>query len=79
MEPGPKVLFSRKEAAGALALSDSTIDEMIARGMIRAVHFGRRVLIHRDEIERCGRKIAQGDMPSVWPEKRDGKTIRSVA
>ena len=79
MEPGPKVLFSRKEAAAALAVSVSTLDVMIARGMLRSVRFGRRVLIHRDEIERAGRKIAQGGAASVWPEKRDGKTIRSVA
>lgn len=79
MEPGPKVLFSRKEAAAALAVSVSTLDVMIERGMVRSARFGRRVLVHRDEIERAGRKIAQGDMPSAWPEKQNGKTIRRVA
>ncbi len=76
MDPAPKVLYSRKETALALALSVSTVDVMIARGMLRAVHFGRRTLVHRDEIERVGRRIAQEDLPVVWPEKQNGKTIR---
>ncbi|MGH9716432.1 MAG: excisionase family DNA-binding protein [Candidatus Acidiferrales bacterium] len=78
MEPGPKVLFSRKEAAAALAVSVSTLDLMLAAGLLRSVRFGRRVLVHREEIERCARKIAQGDMPSVWPEKHRGKTARTA-
>lgn len=79
MEPSVKTLFSRREAAAALAVSVSTLDVMIARGMLRAARFGRRVLIHRDEIERCGRRIARGDMPGVWPEKIAGKTQRPSA
>lgn len=78
METAVKTLYSRREAAAALAVSVSTLDVMIARGMLRAVRFGRRVLIHRDEIERCGRKIAQGDLAGVW-QKLDGKTRRIVA
>jgi len=79
MEPAPKVLYSRKEAAAALAVSLSTLNVMVNRGMLRAVHMGRRVLIHRDEIERCGRRIAQQDSPSIWPEKLNGKTRNRVA
>jgi excisionase family DNA binding protein len=80
MDPAPKVLYSRAEAARALALSLSTLNVMIGSGMLRAVHLGRRVLIHRDEIEKCGRRIAQQDSPSVWPEKLNGKTRnRAVA
>ena len=74
MEPAPKLLYSRKEAAAALAVSLSTLKVMIGRGMLRAVHLGRRVLIHRDEIEKCARRIAQRDSASVWPEKLNGKT-----
>lgn len=79
MEAAAKVLYSRKEAAAALAVSVSTLDVMVQRGMVRAVRFGRRVLIHRDEIERRGRKIAAGDGPGVWPARVDGKTARAVA
>lgn len=79
MEAAPKVLYSRREAATALAVSLSTLDVMIESGMLRAVRFGRRVLVHRDELERTGRKIAKGDTPAVWPEKQNGKTIRRPA
>lgn len=76
MDPAPKILYSRQEAAVALSVSLSTLDLMIVKGMLRAARFGRRLLIHRDELERCGRRIAQGDAATVWPEKRDGKTVR---
>ena len=74
-----KLLFSRHEAAAALGVCLSPFDVMTARGWVRAAHFGRRVLVHRDEIERAARRIANGKTLRVWPEKRGGKTVRGVA
>jgi excisionase family DNA binding protein len=75
MELSPKILFTRKEAAELLSLSVSSLDMMIARGMLKITRKGRRVLIYRTEIER----VARQDVPRIWPSKIDGKTNRAVA
>jgi excisionase family DNA binding protein len=72
MEPAPKVLYSREEAAQALAISVSTLQIMIANGTLRSCKFGRLRLIHRDEIERIGRRIVEGKLMTPWPEKERG-------
>jgi excisionase family DNA binding protein len=61
-----RILYSREETAAALSLSVSTIDIMIGRGMLRARRHGRRVLIHRNEIERVSRM----DLPRIWPLRK---------
>jgi excisionase family DNA binding protein len=75
MEPLPKLLFTRQEAAEVLSVSTSTLDMMIARGMIRAVRKGRRVLVHKNELARAAVK----NFPQIWPSKRDRKTPRVTA
>jgi hypothetical protein len=47
---------------------------MIARGMLKATRKGRRVLIHKNEIDR----VARQDIPRIWPAKRDGKTVNTA-
>jgi excisionase family DNA binding protein len=75
MDPAPKILFTREEAAAALSLSISSIDVLVGRGMLRAIRKGRRVLIHRSELER----VARQNTPVIWPAKLHGKTVRSTA
>ena len=75
MEPAPKILFTRREAAETISISLSSLDVMVARGMLKVARKGRRVLIHHSELERVARK----DIPRIWPSKIDGKTNRAVA
>lgn len=73
MEPAPKILFSRAEAAEMLSLSVSSLDMLVATGRLKALHKGRRVQIHITEIER----IAAKDIPQIWPSRRERrKTVR---
>jgi len=67
-----KLLYSREETAEALALSVSTIDVLIGRGMLRVRRQGRRVLIPASEIQR----FAKRDLAHLWPQKRAGVTVR---
>jgi excisionase family DNA binding protein len=66
---GPRIerlLYSREEAAAMLSIAASTLDVAIGRGLLRAVRKGRRVLIHKAELERFSRR----DMPGgIWPAK----------
>lgn len=71
--PIEKLLYTRKEAAMALSLSVGTIDVLIGEGRIRARRIGRLVRIPRQELLRLTRE----DVLNVWPEKRDGKTVRT--
>jgi len=66
MDPAPKILLSRIEAAEALSLSVSSVDMLISGGKLKALHKGRRVLIHITEIER----IAAKEIPRIWPTRR---------
>lgn len=74
MDPAPKLLYTRKDAADMLSISVSSLDTMIGRGMLRAIRKGRRVLIHKTELER----IARQNIPAIWPTKENGKTVRST-
>jgi hypothetical protein len=56
-----KLLFSRAEAEDLLLTSPKSLDRIIARRMLKTVRRGRRVLIHRTELERV---IAAGDIPA---------------
>jgi excisionase family DNA binding protein len=75
MDPAPKILYTRAEAAEQLSLHVSSIDVLIGRGMLRCVRQGRRVLIHKTELERFGRQ----NHPRIWPAKLHGKTVNSSA
>jgi excisionase family DNA binding protein len=74
MNPALKILYTRREAAEALACCVSTLDMMVTRKILRVVLKGRRVLIHRDELER----VARLDIPSIWPPQQGGKTTRVI-
>lgn len=70
-----RLLHSREETATLLSVSVSTVDVMIARGLLRARRQGRRVLVPRAEIERAAKR----DTAVIWPKKRDGKTTRYIS
>ena len=74
MDPAPKLLYTRKDAADMLSISVSSLDTMIGRGMLRAIRKGRRVLVHKTELER----VARQNIPSIWPAKENGRTVRST-
>jgi excisionase family DNA binding protein len=73
--PAPKVVLSRKEAATALAVSVSTVDMLIGRGMLRVRRQGRRVLVPAVEIG----KFSKREITHLWPAKVDGKTVNRMA
>jgi excisionase family DNA binding protein len=78
MDPAPKILFSRAEAAEMLSISVSSLDVLIATGRLKASHKGRRVLIHVAEIER----MAAREVPRIWPPRRErdkAETARAPA
>lgn len=56
MEPAPKILYSRAEAAEMLSLSVRTLDRLISNGILRVRPKGRRILVHVSEIERVAAK-----------------------
>jgi excisionase family DNA binding protein len=71
MDLAPKLTYNRKEAAEMLSISVSSLDVLIGRGMLRAIRKGRRVLVHRTELER----VARQNIPTIWPAKEHGKTV----
>lgn len=46
----PRLLFSMREAAEALAVCERTVGNLIARGELRAVRIGRAVRVHLDDL-----------------------------
>jgi Helix-turn-helix domain len=67
-------LQTRQEARAQLKISITTLDVAIARGFIKVRRIGSRVFILQSELDRFVRR----DVRSIWPEKRDGKTARTV-
>jgi excisionase family DNA binding protein len=68
------VCIGRAQAAEALNLSLRGIDYLIARGQLRAIRVGRRVLIPRAEIERfaAGSDPKDQTVPStLGPEEEE--------
>ena len=56
MEYQLKLLYTKREAAQLLSLSVRSIDYLITNCEIASRRVGRRVLIHRDVIERFARQ-----------------------
>jgi len=56
MEAQPKLLYTKREAAQLLSLSVRSIDYLITSCEIASRRVGRRLLIHRDAIERFARQ-----------------------
>lgn len=76
-EPEPistrsKVWLSKRDAAGMLSISVSTLDVLIARGELKTRRMGKRMLIPREELD----KVAKRDFPEAWPAKENGRTVR---
>ena len=60
-----KILYTRQEAAHLLSLSLASVQELLHRRRLRGVTKGRRILIHRDELER----FAKQETPGIWQPK----------
>jgi excisionase family DNA binding protein len=73
MELAAKILHTRTEAAAMLSISVSSLDMMVGRGMLRTIRKGRRVLIHKTELER----VARQNIPAIWPPKKNRRTTRN--
>lgn len=58
------LLFSQKEAARILGISLRTLQNLIATRQIRVRRIGRRVLVHRKDLE----AFARHDHPSTGGE-----------
>jgi excisionase family DNA binding protein len=54
-----KLLFTQKESAAALAVSLRTVQHLIESGTLPVRRIGRRVLVHRRDLE----AFARGDHP----------------
>ena len=55
MDPLQKLLFDRRSAAAALSVSIRTLDYFIARGELRTVRVGRKVLVPARELKQFAR------------------------
>jgi excisionase family DNA binding protein len=56
MLPTEKILFTKREAAQLLSISLRSLDYLIFNQQISTRRIGRRVLVHRDAIERFARR-----------------------
>jgi excisionase family DNA binding protein len=50
-----KQLFSRQEVAEVLGISKGMVDKLLGLGKLQPTRIGRRVLFHRDYIEKIAR------------------------
>ena len=51
-----KILYTKREAAQLLSISIRSLDYLIFNQQIPTRRIGRRVLVHRDSIERFARR-----------------------
>lgn len=73
-----KVLLSKKEVAWLLSLSVRSVDYLIVRGELAVRRVGKRVLIHRTELERFARRDhLPGSTLGGGPNSPDGTHARS--
>jgi excisionase family DNA binding protein len=52
-----RLLFSRKEVAKLLNLSERQITRLIVNERLRIVRVGSRTLVHREEVERFAKNV----------------------
>lgn len=52
---GQKLLYDRRSAAATLSISIRTLDYFIARGELRTIRIGRKVLIPANELKQFAR------------------------
>ena len=55
MDPLQKLLYDRRSAAAALSISIRSLDYYIARGELRTIRIGRKVLIPAGELKQFAR------------------------
>ncbi|HEV1992476.1 MAG TPA: excisionase family DNA-binding protein [Candidatus Dormibacteraeota bacterium] len=67
-----RLLYSRAEAAERLSLSISTVDMLLARGLLGSRKLGSKRLIPHAALV----AFSQKNLPKLWPSKRAGKTFR---
>jgi excisionase family DNA binding protein len=66
LPPAPfKLLFSEKDSALALGISKRSVQKLIAAGLLKPRRIGRRVLIHRRDLEEFARRDHPGVMAPV--------------
>lgn len=58
LKPLDKVLLEVPDVAAVCSLGVDEIQARIRSGELRAVHLGRRVLVHRDDLELWARGLA---------------------
>ena len=75
MPVGGQLLYTRKQGARLLGVSISSVQILIDRGEIRTKQWGKRKLIPHDELVR----VSKQNFSEIWPEKRDGKTVRMAS
>jgi excisionase family DNA binding protein len=71
--PAPRMLYTRREAAELLSLCVNTVDILISRGMLGSRKMGRKRLIPHAALA----AFAQKNHTSIWPAKKNGKTMRA--
>lgn len=54
----PKIMYSRREAAKAMGVSERTIDRLRESGAIKSVEVGRNVLFSYEELARIAKEGA---------------------
>lgn len=71
--PPPRMLYTRREAAGMLSLSVSTVQMLISRGLLGSRKMGSKRLIPHASLV----AFAQKNLPSLWLPKQNGKTVNT--
>jgi excisionase family DNA binding protein len=69
------LLHTRAEAAELLKISTSSLDILIARGLLPTRKIGRRRHVPRSALLAFAKK----NVPRIWPPKIDHRTTRKVA
>jgi excisionase family DNA binding protein len=75
MDLAPKLLYSKKEAAGMLSVSLRSLEYLLARGEIKFIRKGSRTLIHHNELERWAKK---DDPRPIRRERAEGRRQGAV-
>ena len=63
METQEKLLYDVRSAAELLSISHWTLRRMLLDGRLRATKLGRRLLVHRRDLERFAQKTQQETRP----------------
>jgi excisionase family DNA binding protein len=72
----PNLLFRRKETAAILAISVSSLDQLIACGEIRVKRLGRLIMIPREQLEAA---LAKRDDRAKRRQRRPARNMQSLS